>query len=66
MRMFNVKHYERGWSEVLKIIRDLIQPDLCYLELDGRKVGSWDCCISGGEMNETKQGSMDKARGGCV
>ncbi len=37
---YEVKHYERGWSEVLKIIRDLIQPELCYIELDGRKVGT--------------------------
>ena len=36
LEMFHVKHYERGWSEMLKITRDLIQPDLCYLELDGR------------------------------
>ena len=40
--MFHVKHYERGWSEVLKITRapNLIQPGLCYLELDGRQVGT--------------------------
>ena len=25
---------------MLKIIRDLIQPELCYIELDGRKVGT--------------------------
>lgn len=35
-----MKHYERGWSEVLKITRDLIQPELCYIELDGLKVGT--------------------------
>ena len=42
MEMFHVKHYERGWSEVLKITRapNLIQPGLCYLELDGRQVGT--------------------------
>ena len=40
--MFHVKHYERGWSEVLKITRapNLIQSGLCYLELDGRQVGT--------------------------
>ena len=40
--MFHVKHYERGWSEMLKITRapNLIQSDLCYLELDGRQVGT--------------------------
>lgn len=33
---------ERGWSEVLKITRapNLIQSDLCYLDLDGRQVGT--------------------------
>ena len=33
---------ERGWSEVLKITRapNLIQSNLCYLELDGRQVGT--------------------------
>ena len=42
MEMYHVKHYERGWSEVLKITRapNLIQPGLCYLELDGRQVGT--------------------------
>ena len=40
--MYHVKHYERGLSEVLKITRasNLIQPGLCYLELDGLKVGT--------------------------
>jgi len=40
--MYHVKHYERGLSEVLKITRatNSIQPNLCYLELDGRQVGT--------------------------
>jgi hypothetical protein len=42
MEMYHVKHYERGWSEVLKITRapNSMQSNLCYLELDGRQVGT--------------------------
>ena len=37
-----MKHYERGWSEVLKITEApaLIHAGLYHLELDGRQVGT--------------------------
>ena len=40
--MFHVEHYERGWSEVLKITEApaLIHAGLYHLELDGRQVGT--------------------------